>query len=88
MTVMLIVWHFHNLGTLSKDHTRNTAKKGYEKIPYLRTENLKKHTLLHGTYLYSPYEGVPLPGVPSQGYLQRQIFHFSPLTATYLKEIN
>ena len=27
-------------------------------IPYLRTENLKIHTLSRGTYLYSPYMGV------------------------------
>ena len=29
-----------------------------KKIPYLRTENLKNHTLFRGTYLYSPYMGV------------------------------
>ena len=33
--------------------------KGTKVIPYLRTENLKKHTLSRGTYLYSPYMGVP-----------------------------
>ena len=27
-------------------------------IPYLRTENLKNHSLFRGTYLYSPYMGV------------------------------
>ena len=32
-------------------------------MPYLRTENLKNHTLFRGTYLYSPYMGVPPPGV-------------------------
>ena len=46
---------------LSKDHTRDTETKGSNKIPYLRTENLKNHTLFHGTYLYSPYMGVPPP---------------------------
>ena len=30
-------------------------------MPYLRTENLKNHTLFRGTYLYSPYMGI-LPG--------------------------
>ena len=35
--------------------------KGIKVIPYLRTENLKKHTLSRGTYLYSPYMGDP-PG--------------------------
>ena len=30
-------------------------------IGYLRTENLKNHTLFRGTYLYSPYMGVPPP---------------------------
>ena len=28
-------------------------------MPYLKTENLKNHTLFRGTYLYSPYMGVP-----------------------------
>ena len=37
--------------------------KGTKVIPYLRTENLKKHTLFRGTYLYSPYMGVSPPGV-------------------------
>ena len=32
--------------------------KGAKMIPYLRTENLKNHTLSRGTYLYSPYMGV------------------------------
>ena len=35
--------------------------KGTKVIPYLRTENLKKHTLSRGTYLYSQYMGVPPP---------------------------
>ena len=30
-------------------------------MPYLRTANLKNHTLFRGTYLYSPYMGVPPP---------------------------
>ncbi len=30
-------------------------------IPYLRTENLKNHTLSGGTYLYRPHMGVPPP---------------------------
>ena len=30
-------------------------------IPFLRTENLKNHTLSRGTYLYSLYMGVPPP---------------------------
>ena len=34
------------------------------KIPYLRTQNLKNHTLFRGTYLYSPYMGVPSPPPP------------------------
>ena len=38
-------------------------------IPYLRTENLKNHTLSRGTYLYSPYMGVP-PGF-RRGVLQK-----------------
>ena len=37
----------------------DTETKGSKKIPYLRTENLKNHTLFHGTYLYCPYMGVP-----------------------------
>ena len=36
--------------------------KGAKMIPYLRTENLKNHTLSRGTYLYSPYMGVPPRG--------------------------
>ena len=51
-----------NLATLSKDHTRDTVTKGSKKTHYLRTENLKNHTLFRGTYLYSPYMGVPSPG--------------------------
>ena len=43
-------------------------QKGQKKIPYLRTENLKNHTLFRGTYLYSPYVGVP----------PRAIFSLSP----------
>ena len=35
--------------------------KGSNKIPYLRTENLKNHAIFRGTYLYSPYMGVPSP---------------------------
>ena len=41
--------------------TPETETKGSKKVPYLRTENLKNHTLFCGTYLYSPYMGVPLP---------------------------
>ena len=41
--------------------------KGTKVIPYLRTENLKKHTLSRGTYLYSPYMGVPPPPPPPPG---------------------
>ena len=43
--------------------------KGTKVIPYLRTENLKKHTLSRGTYLYSPYMGVPPPGVQCTNHL-------------------
>ena len=39
----------------------DTETKGLKQIPYLRTENLKNHTLFRGTYLYSPYMGVPPP---------------------------
>ena len=39
----------------------DTETKGSKKIPYLRTENLKNHTLFRGTYLYSPYMRVPPP---------------------------
>ena len=35
-------------------------------ISYLRTENLKNHTLSHGTYLYSTYMGVPSPGAENK----------------------
>ena len=51
-------------------------------IPYLRTENLKNHTLSRGTYLYSPYMGVPTPPPPpgspqhSQRALRKQIIQF------------
>ena len=41
--------------------TPETETKGSKKVPYLRTENLKNHTLFCGMYLYSPYMGVPLP---------------------------
>ena len=41
--------------------TPGTQKQESKKIPYLRTENLKNHTLFRGTYLYSPYMGVPPP---------------------------
>ena len=44
--------------------TPGTETKGSNKIPYLRTENVKNHTLFRGTYLYSPYMGVP-PGTIS-----------------------
>ena len=43
----------------------NTVIKSKNKIPYLRTENLKNHTLVRGTYLYGQYMGVPPP--PPQG---------------------
>ena len=48
-----------NQRCLSRFHTPvldNTIK-----LPYLRTENLKNHTLFRGTFLYSPYMGVPPP---------------------------
>ena len=38
---------------------------GQKRYPYLRTENLKNHTLFRGTYLYCPYKGV-LPGIPTR----------------------
>ena len=48
---------------LQIDHnTGNAVTKGSKKIPYLRAENLKNHTLFRGTYLYSPYMGVPPQG--------------------------
>ena len=52
---------FSHSSILSKDHTRDTETKGSNKIPYLRTENLKNHTLFRRTYLYCPYMGVPTP---------------------------
>ena len=48
----------------SSRNTGNTMPKGANIIPYLRTENLKNHTLSRGTYLYSPYMGVPPPPPP------------------------
>ena len=56
-----------NLSNMSKEHTRNTVTKGSKKILYLRTENLKNHTLFRGTYLYCPYMGGPLPPTPRPG---------------------
>ena len=41
-----------------KDNTGNAMPKGAKMIPYLRTENLKNHTLSCCTYLYGPYMGV------------------------------
>ena len=75
--ISLILKRIHQVK--KKDHTPlldNTIKLPYlrttlrtqkqkvkKKIPYLRTENLKNHTLFRGTYLYSPYMGVPPSGV-------------------------
>ena len=48
----------YNLATLSKDHTRNTAKKRVD----TETENLISQTLFRDTYLHSLYMGVPPSG--------------------------
>ena len=71
-----------NLATLSKDHTRDTVTKGSKKTPYLRTENLKNHTLFRGMYLYSPYMGVPTPG-KGRGFL----FSLKCRTCPFLKRL-
>jgi len=47
--------------TLSKEHLRITISKTPKRIPYLRTEHLKRPTLSGGTYLYSVYKEVPPP---------------------------
>ena len=47
----------------------DTETKGSKKIPYLRTENLKNHTLFRGTYLYSPYMRVPPPRETDRSYM-------------------
>ena len=58
--------HFHTAvlyNTIKLPYLRTTPgtqkQTGSKKIPYLRTENLKNHTLFRGTYRYSPYMGVP-----------------------------
>ena len=40
----------------------STVAKGAIIIPYLRTENLKNHTLSRNTYLNSPFMGIPPEG--------------------------
>ena len=59
--------HFswYNLGSLSKDHNRNTLPTRTKLIPYLRFKTLKNNTLLHSTYQSSPYTcmGVPPLGI-------------------------
>ena len=52
-------WKTNNY--VNQSHTETKRSK---KIPCLRTENLKNHTLFRGTYLYSPYMRVPPPGKP------------------------
>ena len=42
-------------------------RKGAKWIPYLRTKNLKNHTLFLDTYLYSLYMGV-IPPHPLRAY--------------------
>ena len=44
-------FNWHNLGTLPKDHSRNTMPKRPKMIPFLRVENPKNHTLSGGTNL-------------------------------------
>ena len=42
---------WHNLGTLPKDHSRNTMPKRPKMMPFLRFENVKDHTHSGGTNL-------------------------------------
>ena len=55
--------HFswYNLGSLSKDHNRNTLPTRTKLIPYLRFKTLKNNTLLHSTYQSSPYTCMRVP---------------------------
>ena len=59
--------HFswYNLGSLSKDHIRNTMPTRTKLISYLRFKTLKNNynTLLHSTYQSSPYMWVSPLGI-------------------------
>ena len=58
--------------TAHQEHSRKRVKK----IPYLRTENLKNHTLFHSTYLYSSCMGVPPGGIVHSNSLYLLYFAF------------